>query len=282
MRINKIEEYISRIPLSLKLFHHDFAKKKHVRYKDVRYGIDRKHYYRLYPGTNPSFPLIFFIHGGGWWHGSPKVLTAIGHFFSGRGYTVVLPAYRLVPDYTYPKQIRDIMSAFSHVIKTLPNACFNNQVAVIGFSAGGELGAHLVFDHVMQDKYGIDSGLFKCFISLSGVLDFTKCRSSHARRLIKNYLGQKYTPDKANPINIIKEEVKVPVLCIHGSKDKLIDVQNAISFATAINRHGGSAKVHMLKGYHHSDVMELLIGKGKEETYKLLDFIQKSANDGRL
>jgi len=275
MRTLKIEEYLARIPLIFKLFHHDLAMKQYVHYKDVKYGKDKKHYYRLYSGTNPELPLIFFIHGGGWWHGSPKVLAAIGHFFYKRGYTVVLPAYRLVPKHTYPKQIKDIMSAFSHVVKTLPNACLNHQVAVIGFSAGGELGTHLVFDQVMQDKYRIDRTLFKCFISLSGVLDFTKCRSVHSKHLIKNYLGTKYEPTKVNPIRLIKQTVNTPVMCIHGSKDKLIDVQNAISFTETINRHGGPAEVHMLKGYHHSDVMELLIGKGKADTDKLLDFIQK-------
>ncbi|MDF2612724.1 MAG: alpha/beta hydrolase [Clostridia bacterium] len=274
MRTFKIEEYVSRLPLTMKLFHHDLGQRQLIKYKDVRYGRDKRQYYRLYQGNNPERPLVFFIHGGGWWHGSPKVLTAIGKFFYRLGYTVVLPAYRLVPEYTYPRQINDIMRAFSHVIKTVPRECCN-QVAVIGFSAGGELGAHLVFDRVMQDKYGIDPTVFKCFISLAGVLDFTKCRSSYAKHLIKNYLGQKYALDKANPKELIKGSIKIPVLCIHGSKDRLIDIQNAISFAETINRHGGSAKVHRLKGYHHSDIMELLIGKGKAETYRLLDFIER-------
>lgn len=274
MRNFKIEEYLSRIPLVLKLVHGDLIKEQAMHYKDISYGIDKRQYYRVYQGTNKDLPLVFFIHGGGWWHGSPKVLRAIGKFFYKRGFTIVLPAYRLVPQHTYPKQIRDVMSAFVHVIKNLPHESYNHKVAVIGFSAGGELGAHLVFDRELQEKYGIDQDAFKCFISLSGVLDFMKCKSAHSQELIKNYLGRKYDIAKANPKNLIKEQVSTPVLCVHGSKDKLIDIQNAISFAETINRHGGNAETQRLEGYHHSDIMMLFIGHGKEETNKLLTFIK--------
>lgn len=274
MRIFKIQEYLSQAALSIKLFHDDLIKDKHELFKDVSYGMDKRQYYRVYEGHNRELPLVFFIHGGGWWHGSPKLLRTIGSFFHKRGYTVVLPAYRLVPKHTYPKQVSDVMSALVHAIKHLPPASYNQKVAVVGFSAGGELGAHLVFDAEAQRKYDINKGIFKCFISLAGVLDFTQCKSAHAKRLIKNYLGKKYSIDQVNPKELIKEEINIPVLCIHGSKDKLIDIRNAISFVHIISRHGGMAKIQRLKGYHHSDIMGLFIGKSKEETDELLAFIE--------
>ncbi|WP_069997420.1 alpha/beta hydrolase [Cellulosilyticum sp. I15G10I2] len=271
----KVEEHLSRMGLILKLFSHDLIQEKVIHHKDIKYGKNKRQYYRLYQGNNSKLPLIFFVHGGGWWHGSPKLVRAVGKFFYKQGYTVVLPAYRLVPRYTYPKQAEDVICAFSHVMKTFMDKDYNHQVVVIGFSAGGELGAHLVFDAKMHHKYGISDQVFKCFISLAGVLDFAKCKSSYAKHLIKNYVGKKYNKDVVNPKGLIRKEVRTPVMCMHGSKDKLIDIQNAISFSEAVNRHGGTAKVQMLKGYNHSDMMGLIVGKGRKETHILLDFIKQ-------
>ena len=62
-----------------------------------------------------------FVHGGGWWHGSPKTSSCIGKFFNDLGYNVVIPAYRLVPLYKYPTQINDVFAAVKDYLNKYNN-----------------------------------------------------------------------------------------------------------------------------------------------------------------
>ncbi|ATD55499.1 alpha/beta hydrolase [Clostridium chauvoei] len=267
----RIEENLTMIPLMWRITKANLFCDKDIKYRDVKYGEHKRQYYRIFEGKDSKKPLIYFIHGGGWWHGSPKMCTCIGKYFNKLGYTVVLPAYRLVPLYKYPTQIEDVFKGFSDYINK--NNSIKNGVIVMGFSAGGELTANLVFNKKMQKKYNIDSSLFKKMVSISGVLDFNKCTSKHSKTLIENYLGLNSNFNDKNPVDLIKNTTNTKVLCIHGDRDPLIDKENAYSFVDKINEFNGEGKVILLKGKHHSDMTGLLIGEGEKNSEKILEFI---------
>ena len=54
------------------------------------------------------------------------------------------------------------------------------DIIVVGSSAGAHLGALLVYDRSLQEKYGIKRDIFKGFISLSGPLVFEECRAERS------------------------------------------------------------------------------------------------------
>ncbi|NKF07401.1 alpha/beta hydrolase [Clostridium gasigenes] len=268
----RIEENLNRVRLVFKTIKYNIIVDRDMKAKHIKYGKDIKQYYRLYNEKNNDKPVIFFIHGGGWWHGSPKMCTCIGKYFAKLGYTVVLPAYRLTPLHKYPSQIEDIYSAFSSYSKR--NMHYRDRKFIImGFSAGGELAANLIFNRKMQEKYKINSSILKGLITFSGVLNFEKCTSKHSKRLIKNYLGENTNINNANPINLISKDTKVPVLCIHGDRDPLINKENSSSFINKINSMNKLARLEIVKGKHHSDINELIIGKGEQMSKIILEFI---------
>lgn len=266
---NRIEEKFIMIPLISKAFLINL-KSRENNFITYKYGDNVKQYYRVFSGDKNK-PTILFIHGGGWWHGSPKTSSCIGKYFNDLGYTVVIPAYRLVPLYKYPTQINDVFSA----VKDYLTKEKDKKIVVMGFSAGGELSANLVFNKEKQEEYKIDSNIFKGLITLSGVLDFTKCKSKHSQRLIENYLGNDNKLEKVNPINLIPNAINFKVLCVHGSKDPLIDFENSISFVEKIKKLNGDAKLKLINGKHHSDIISLFLNKGEEESKDILDFIEK-------
>lgn len=270
-----IEEYLKKIPLVIKTIKYNIIVDKYIKPEHIKYGKNIKQYYRVYNKKNNEKPIIFFIHGGGWWHGSPKMCVCVGKYFEKLGYTTALPAYRLAPLHKYPSQIEDIYSAFSHYIKNDIN--YNNRkFIVMGFSAGGELAANLIFNEDMQDKYKVDSSIFKGLVTFSGVLNFETCISKHSKRLIKNYLGEDININDVNPLNLINEDINIPILCIHGERDILINKQNSISFVdkiNSINNIKDIAKVEIIKGKYHSDINELIMGSGDENSKIVLDFI---------
>ncbi|MCR1952325.1 MULTISPECIES: alpha/beta hydrolase [unclassified Clostridium] len=268
---NKIEEKIAMIPIIYKILHENIQSRKND-FENFKYGENIKQYYRTYKGDKNK-PIIFFIHGGGWWHGSPKTSSCIGKFFNDLGYNVVLPAYRLVPLYKYPTQIDDVfMSLKDYLLKE--NDIENKKIIVIGFSAGGELAANIVFNVNKQKEFGINSDIFKGLITLAGVLDFEKCKSKHSITLIENYIGKDNSFKEMNPINLLKESNNIPTLCLHGNKDPLINLENSISFVDKVNSLNGNAKLKILDKKHHSDIISLVINKGEKESKIILDFIE--------
>lgn len=270
MNKNRIEEHILKIPLAYNIVKSNLED-SYIRYTDIAYGDHRRQYYRVFNNKENS-PVIFFIHGGSWWHGSPRRYSSVGKFFYKQGYTVVLVAYRLVPLFTYPAQIEDIFNGFKHFLSNKKVKGDRENISVIGFSAGGELAANLVFNREFHQKYNLDINIFKKFISLSGVLDFEKCNQAHAKRLITNYLGNNSIIEK-NPVNLIKGDESIPVLCIHGNKDPLIDVECSKSF---IGRLVNSplSKLVILDYMHHSDVCNIIRREIREESQLILDFLK--------
>lgn len=266
---NRIEEKLIMIPLVSKAFLINLKSKKN-NFITYKYGENIKQYYRVFSGDKNK-PIILFIHGGGWWHGSPKTSSCIGKYFNDLGYTVVIPAYRLVPLYKYPTQINDVFTALKDYL-TKEKV---EKIIVMGFSAGAELSTNLVFNREKQKEYEINKDIFKGLITLSGVLDFTKCKSKHSQRLIENYLGNENRSEDINPINLVINDINLKVLCIHGNKDPLIDIDNSISFVEKIKKLNGDAKLKIINRKHHSDIISLFLNKGEKESREILDFIEK-------
>lgn len=268
----KIQEKIVMIPLMSNIIKLNLIQDRDIKFTDVKYGENLKQYYRIYKAKNNKKPLIYFIHGGGWWHGSPRMCSYIGKYFNKLGYNIVLPAYRLVPLFKYPIQINDVFTALTH-LKSENEDIFKNGVIVMGFSAGGELSANLLFNDKIQKKYNVDPTIFKKAVILSGVLDFDKCNSKHSKRLIENYLGEEESIYEKSPVNLIHENEGVKVLCVHGDKDPLIDIENSYSFIEKINELGGDGRILVSKGKHHSDITSLIINGKEEDSKKILEFI---------
>lgn len=277
MNNSRFEEGLNRVPLVLKTIKYNILANRDIKAEHVKYGNDIKQYYRVYNIEKNNKPIIFFIHGGGWWHGSPKMCTCIGKYFAKRGYTVVMPAYRLSPLHKYPSQIEDVYAALYNYILENENSSSRNIVAM-GFSAGGELAANLAFNRIYQNRYNINKSLVVGLVTFSGVLNFKQCISKHSKALIKNYLGEDTNEREANPINLINRDVNIPVLCIHGDRDSLINKENSITFIEKINSFKKLGEVKIIKGKHHSDINELIMGNGNKQSKLILEFLKKLEN----
>lgn len=270
MNKNRIEENILKVPLVYNIVKSNLEDSD-IKYQDIYYGEHKRQYYRVFNNRKNS-PIIFFVHGGSWWHGSPKRYSSVGKFFYKHGYTVILVAYRLVPFFTYPSQIQDIFSGFKHFLDNKSVIGNRENIIVMGFSAGGELAANLVFNREFHNLYNIDISIFRKFVSLAGVLDFEKCNQKHAKRLINNYIGNN-SIIKTNPANLIKGDENISVLCIHGKRDPLINVDCAKSFISKF-KDNSLNKLIIFDDMHHSDVCNIIRGCDSKESKLVLDFLK--------
>jgi pectinesterase len=87
---------------------------------------------------------VMIIHGGGWRSGNRTQHYPLAQRLADLGYVCFTPEYRLSTEALYPVAIYDLKSALRWI--HLNAARYNvdtNKIAVLGFSAGGELAAFL-------------------------------------------------------------------------------------------------------------------------------------------
>ena len=145
----------------------------------VAYGTDPRQRLDVYrPPATPSGsappPIVVFFYGGSWSRGERADYRFVGEALASAGAIVVIPDYRLSPQFRYPEFVRDsaaaVKWAFDHATEIGGSA---RNVVVMGHSAGGYNAAMVVLDRRWLD----DAGLARenrpaAFIGLAGPYDF--------------------------------------------------------------------------------------------------------------
>ena len=172
-------------------------------------------------------PLVLLVHGGGWTAGSKDNAN-----FEGGNYVLYFPQkynlsfaainYTLATDVvkSFPTAVNDIILAAEH-IKAAHGV---KSIHLVGSSAGANLGALAAIER---------PDLFDSFVGYYGVynLDATSQIDPSLYDDIAKYTSNTFA---ASPINRANE-LTIPAYLVHDSGDTLINVQQTLDFATALN-----------------------------------------------
>jgi acetyl esterase len=94
--------------------------------------------YRRYSG--PPWPIVFYVHGGGFRILSKDTHWIMGLSFARRGFIVFNVSYRLAPKHRYPAAIEDVCRAFAWVMANAERyGGDTSRVVLAGESAGANL-----------------------------------------------------------------------------------------------------------------------------------------------
>lgn len=116
------------------------------------YGPNARHKLDLYTpktGVTAQTSVILFLHGGGFQEGDKSTYSYVGQSFVKAGYIVAVANYRLWnrrnPTVNrFPIQYEDALLALTWLRANARVGGFARRVFVMGHSAGGILGAHLL------------------------------------------------------------------------------------------------------------------------------------------
>jgi len=147
--------------------------------KDVPYIADGlyKHQLDLYlPDGQDGFPLLVFVHGGGWRWGDRRLLIDIygdmGRAMAARGIGVAVISYRLAPDYTIKDELSDVASATAWAWHHARDyGADPHKIILAGHSAGGHLAAMIAFDPEWLQRTGLHPRIIRGLILWSGLYD---------------------------------------------------------------------------------------------------------------
>jgi acetyl esterase/lipase len=251
---NQLHEII-RLPRHFWMINNTLELVEHDR---IVYGKHANQYcHIMHPSldSSPKNTVIFFVHGGGWSVGGPYQHHYLAKIFSDLGYTVVLPAYRLAPTFSYEHLNDDLDQSLQVSLNYIDSIRSQPQHLIIGgVSAGANLATLLAFDEQRWQSTKHSRNRLKGVFSLAGALNLDKMPFSVA---LKEYAGKKdgTTFQKANPINYINKSDTFELLCIHGNKDGLCSLGNAKSFHEKMkNIHPNLSRLHILDKATHLDL----------------------------
>jgi acetyl esterase/lipase len=244
--------------------------------RKVVYGDHSKQYLKVFEPADREVDrelVIYFIHGGGWRTGKPERRRAVAEIFTQRGHTVVMPTYRVLPRYKFGHLRTDTHLAMEACLQ-LPQVK-DKRFLLIGESAGGNLGALLLYDQERLSQLGLSQDRFAGFISLVGVLDM-EAMPDHAA--MRRYCGPRDSKlfHKTNPVSYLQGNEKVPVLIVHGTHDGLVPLRSATRFADRLNEiRSGMAELFIIEGGTHISVAGdwCLKPQGNLTTQKILSWI---------
>jgi len=136
----------------------------------VAYGPSKRQTIDLFPARDDDAakPLAMFIHGGWWRTLDPSMFSQMAKGLNGKGVTVAVVGYDLVPTVKV-----------SDIIEQIRNACLflwrkrHQRLTVIGHSAGGHLAACMVAQEWKAFAPDAPADLVPSGYGISGVYDAT-------------------------------------------------------------------------------------------------------------
>lgn len=204
------------------------------------------------PDGKGPFPVLFFVHGGGWDHGTAlktpgaTTLASASTMCDNLGVVFIGVDYRCKnQNGDFDKAYQDVMDVYTYAMKNSKRfKCDFKRVGFAGASAGTPLSS------VAAQKIPA----CKLYIGIYGKYDFMN----------KNLGGywpnqqtlEKYkivSPEEQKRASAVAQIRKNPpaTLLIHGDADATIGYKQSVEFADAIQKHKGYAKVLILPGISH-------------------------------
>ena len=244
------------------------------------------------PANAAGFPLVLYIHGGGWQSGHTRHSGAFANWpavlaqLSSKGYVVVSVDYRLSSEARFPAALQDVKTAIRWLrSKSTDFAIDRSKTVVWGGSAGGQLAAlaatscgveELAPKFVKDGKpdptspLASQSDCVQGLVAWYGVFDFAaqplaNQRPESAGSPVGKYLGCNpaqcgATASLASPIAHV-EARDPPALLIHGEIDKVVPVAQSKAFHAALQARNVPVDLMIIPGVDHS-----FIGSSEAQT----------------
>ncbi len=224
-------------------------------------------------GTGP-FPVLVYLHGGGWVAGSPRTHAKLAKRFAEAGHLVFNVDYRLAPEHPFPAPLDDCLQAVRWAARAAARyGGDGSRLALGGDSAGGNLSAAAAIALADDPEVRIRAalliyGVFD-FAALDGSLvatgaavtpELARAGAEMTELMVGSYLGAERSPGlladpRVSPLHAADRLPPSYVMC--GGADPLLPQTRAL--AEALRKAGVEHESATFEGMPHGFVqMEFL------------------------
>jgi acetyl esterase/lipase len=216
-------------------------------------------YLPAHDAENARRPAVLIIHGGGWTGGDKGAAREIniGTNLALHGYVGMSINYALAGrgKVSWPQNLHDCKTAVRWLRKNADRLRVDpERIGVIGGSAGGHLAAMLAVtgaDDGLDPSapYGGYSCRVRCAVDLYGPADLMQYHDVQMLGKTRTEAPELYRvaspttyADKGDP----------PILILHGTADKTVDLKQSEAFAAALEKVGVEHELVIVEGAPHT------------------------------
>ncbi len=229
-------------------------------------------------GSGP-FPVVVYLHGGGWVAGSPKSHRKLAMQFAQGGFLTINVDYRLAPENPFPAGLDDCVFAIKWAGQNAGRWNGDSaKIAVGGDSAGGNLTAASLTALAAENDAGPRP---KAALLIYGVYDFaaTLERAGGAMDgMAKAYVGAANFPallkdPRVSPLFAVKPGALPPSFIVCGTADALLPESNAM--AAALKRADIRHELHVFDEMPHGFLQMSMLSACGAARERMLDFLRR-------
>jgi len=201
--------------------------------------------------SHGGWPLVVFVHGGGWHSGAPEDYRFVARTLGERGIATALVGYRLVPEGRFPAMLEDTAAGIRWTLDKAGTGDLNrNPIALAGHSAGAYNVLMMGLDPQWLRTAGVRPDAIGGIVSMAGPADFYPFTSDSAR----NALGSAPDPLVTQPIHFARSDAP-PILLLHGTADTVVRPRNSRRLAAALRKAGGEVEEREFEGMGHAGII---------------------------
>ena len=229
--------------------------------KSIPYGSRAAQKLDVYrPETGSNYPVLIFVHGGGWDSGNKELYAPVAQKLLPEGLVLVVPGYTLYPDATYRQQTDDVAAAISWTLENIAQYGGDpKRIIAGGQSAGGHLTALAVLDAQWLSRYGHTSAELCGYYGIAGVYDIAAQKADDALKgdtdpIMTAVMEGDSNFANASPLNFVRPDLP-PVLLIHGDADETVDIGISRAFHEKLQSAGAQSQFLVYPGAGHSGLL---------------------------
>jgi acetyl esterase/lipase len=244
------------------------------------------------PKAPDGWPVLVFIHGGGWTSGDKGLRAGgadiygnIGRFYAAHGIGVAVISYRLQPQVAWPEQLTDVARAVAWVHANVARWGGDpNAIVVSGHSAGGQFAARVALDPAPLAALGVPHSVIKGFVSVSGAgLDFTDPESWRLGQPRDYYEKRFRNGDRtdtwmreASPALFVDAH-SPPGLVVYAEGDSADLRRQGDVLATKLRKAGVTTSTAVVPGSSHTRIILTLSRDDTVSAQAILRFVDEVA-----
>lgn len=217
---------------------------------DVAFGAhgQKLDVWRSGAATPGGAPVLVFFHGGGWVKGDRQSYGWAARAYASKGFVVVVPDYRKVPQVRFPAFVEDGADAVRWTKDNIARFGGDpDRIAIAGHSAGGHTVAMLALDPQWLAKAGAP-GAVKAAVGLSGPYDFYPFTGRAVEAM-----GQWPRPQETQPLAYARKDAP-PMMLVTGTVDTTVRPKNARNLAARLKALGATVEEKEYAGQGHEDI----------------------------
>lgn len=264
IRLTAAEKETSNVKTALDLPYADNGDQK----SDAKQHLDL-----FLPEGKRNFPVLMFVHGGGYQKGDRKEATDFGKLVAAQGIGVAAISYRLYPQVKHPDHIQDIARAFAWLKKSAPQYGGDaDKIFVSGHSAGAHLVSLLATDEKYLQAEQLHLSDIRGVIALSGGYRILPIR--------KVVFGDEETMRDASPFSHLGGK-HPPFLIVYGGAENKERHELSAEFRDALRKTGCDATTLEIPERDHHGLFTK-IEKGEPTLDAIVQFVNRvSARAGK-